>query len=456
MIKLVVRYLYVLVALVLVASCSSTRKLEKTPMIGGLTGEAYMEKVIELSPSWKTVSGKVALTLNMEGQKDAKVSATLRLKRGESIQLLVAPLLGIEVARLEAPNGKAQGPSLDISGSLQAMTLIGNAAGNLLRGGKNRDLLDGGAGNDTLIGGAGNDFLVGDSGNDIFLIGGTDFGTDTYLGGEGADIIRLSADVTVSSLRLTANAVNGTETLSMYGYDIAGTAGNDAFDISGITNVTSYNWILMGDGLDRFVGHVGADAVNGGSGNDTLNGGAGADTLVGGVGNDTYVVGGQEYMPQDLVVVRALDAAGNPVSAEVNVYIATFNLYPDTLTGGAVHGTHQTFAPMAPPVPLGYLLTGRSPERRPVGAGQVIQHVQQHRITVHATGERLPHGRIVRVLAGRELRERQMLPHQDAHPSRDVRVESHALHDHRGVTGALCRVIGRERTFADIMQQSGQ
>lgn len=107
-------------------------------------------------------------------------------------------------------------------------------------------------------------------------------------------------------------------------------------------------------------------------------------------GNDTYVVGGQEYMPQDLVVVRALDAAGNPVSAEVNVDIATFNLYPDTLTGGAVHGTHQTFAPMAPPVSLGYLLTGRSPERRPVGAGQVIQHVQQHRITVHATGERLP------------------------------------------------------------------
>ena len=80
-------------------------------------------------------------------------------------------------------------------------------------------------------------------------------------------------------------------------------------------------------------------------------------------GNDTYVVGGQEYMPQDLVVVRALDAADNPVSAEVNVDIATFNLYPDTLTGGAVHGTHQTFAPMAPPVSLGYLLPGRSPER---------------------------------------------------------------------------------------------
>ena len=55
-------------------------------------------------------------------------------------------------------------------------------------------------------------------------------------------------------------------------------------------------------------------------------------------GNDTYVVGGQEYMPQDLVVVRALDAAGNPVSTEVNVGIATFNLYP-----GYSHGRRCTW-----------------------------------------------------------------------------------------------------------------
>ena len=48
MIRLLIRYLYVLIALVLVASCSSTRKIEKAPMVGGLTGEAYMEKVIEL------------------------------------------------------------------------------------------------------------------------------------------------------------------------------------------------------------------------------------------------------------------------------------------------------------------------------------------------------------------------------------------------------------------------
>lgn len=102
----VVRYIFILTAVLLIASCSSTRKLEKAPMIGGLTGEAYMEKVIELSPSWKSVSGKVALNLNVEGKQNSKLNATLRLKRGESIQLLVAPLLGIEVARLEiSPEG---------------------------------------------------------------------------------------------------------------------------------------------------------------------------------------------------------------------------------------------------------------------------------------------------------------------------------------------------------------
>ena len=153
-------------------------------------------------------------------------------------------------------------------------------------GGDGNDTLNGGAGADSIIGGAGNDYLVGGTGDDVFYIEGTDFGRDTYNGGDGADMIRLTGDVTVSTLLLTASNVIGTETLSMYGYDIAGTAGNDAFDISGITNVTSYSWIQMGDGLDRFVGHAGGDAVNGGAGGDTLNGRGGDDSLAGGAGND--------------------------------------------------------------------------------------------------------------------------------------------------------------------------
>lgn len=99
-------YVGLVFMMAVIFSCSSSRKMEKQPMIGGLTGKAYIEKVIELSPEWKSLSGKVALNLDMGAQKATKVSATFRLKRDESIQLLVAPLLGFEVARLEiSPEG---------------------------------------------------------------------------------------------------------------------------------------------------------------------------------------------------------------------------------------------------------------------------------------------------------------------------------------------------------------
>lgn len=98
---------YLLAGLIalLAASCSSTRNARKTPVIGGLTGTDYMEKVIEWAPQWQCVTGKVALNLNT-GKSANKVNATLRIRRGDVIQLSVAPLLGIEVARMEiTPDG---------------------------------------------------------------------------------------------------------------------------------------------------------------------------------------------------------------------------------------------------------------------------------------------------------------------------------------------------------------
>lgn len=91
--------------LVVMASCSSTRKLESEPSVGGLTGRLYVEKVIENAPDWDRVSGKVAVALNADG-KTTRFTASVRIKRGEVIQLSVAPLLGIEVARVEiSPDG---------------------------------------------------------------------------------------------------------------------------------------------------------------------------------------------------------------------------------------------------------------------------------------------------------------------------------------------------------------
>lgn len=72
---------WVLVA-VGMAACTASQKAGREPMVGGLTGEAYLEKVIELSPEWQTLSGKVALQLDLGAKGNTKVNATMRLKKG--------------------------------------------------------------------------------------------------------------------------------------------------------------------------------------------------------------------------------------------------------------------------------------------------------------------------------------------------------------------------------------
>ncbi|WP_181214167.1 DUF4292 domain-containing protein [Phocaeicola faecicola] len=102
----IIRHMVWVLVAVGMAACTASRKAGREPMVGGLTGEAYLEKVIELSPEWQTLSGKVALQLDLGAKGNTKVNATMRLKKGELIRLSVAPLLGIEVARLDiTPEG---------------------------------------------------------------------------------------------------------------------------------------------------------------------------------------------------------------------------------------------------------------------------------------------------------------------------------------------------------------
>ena len=101
MIKKLLYYLSVTVVIVTMAACSSSRRLGRTPTIGGLSGTDYMEKVISQTPQWQNITAKAALNLDMGTKGNAKVNATLRIRRGEVIRLSVAPLLGIEVARMD-------------------------------------------------------------------------------------------------------------------------------------------------------------------------------------------------------------------------------------------------------------------------------------------------------------------------------------------------------------------
>ena len=94
----------VVLMVVLLASCSATKSIKKSHSIEGMTETEFVENVIENAGRWEALTAK--LSLDLEGKGATKVSGTLRIKKGEVIQMSIAPLLGIEVARAEiSPNG---------------------------------------------------------------------------------------------------------------------------------------------------------------------------------------------------------------------------------------------------------------------------------------------------------------------------------------------------------------
>ena len=90
----------------ILASCSTTKSIKKSHSIEGMTETEFVQNVIENAGGWNALTAKMSLSLDWEGKGETKVSGTLRIKKGEVVQLSIAPLLGIEVARAEiSPNG---------------------------------------------------------------------------------------------------------------------------------------------------------------------------------------------------------------------------------------------------------------------------------------------------------------------------------------------------------------
>ena len=91
---------------VLLASCSSTKMLKKHDFIEGMSETEFVEDVIRNAGGWNALTAKMSLAVDLEGKGATKVNGTLRIKKGEVIQMSIAPFLGIEVARAEiSPDG---------------------------------------------------------------------------------------------------------------------------------------------------------------------------------------------------------------------------------------------------------------------------------------------------------------------------------------------------------------
>lgn len=96
------KWLVFVLFVLIVSSCSTIRMTKKSQFIEGLSETEYFGTLLS-NHSWReteAMTAKMSLTLDAGGEK-TKVNGTMRIKKGEVIQLSIAPLLGIEVARAE-------------------------------------------------------------------------------------------------------------------------------------------------------------------------------------------------------------------------------------------------------------------------------------------------------------------------------------------------------------------
>jgi|GEM_PF-2753310 len=118
-------------------------------------------------------------------------------------------------------------------------------------------------GNDTLDGGAGADMLFGGGGNDILIASESDLVEDSFNGGDGYDILRISdggLEIDLTAI-VNANRLNeveeislensGADTLSLSADDILDISDNDTLTITGengdVVNLGEGDWLDGGD-----------------------------------------------------------------------------------------------------------------------------------------------------------------------------------------------------------------
>ncbi|WP_207905552.1 FG-GAP-like repeat-containing protein [Caulobacter sp. BK020] len=241
-------------------------------------------------------------------------------------------------------------------------TMVGDAIGNILKGGAGADSIGGRDGGDILEGGAGADFLWGDGGydwvqytgssagvyidlstgeafggdadgdvfdsiesvsgskladqlkgdaGDNYLVGkeGDDWlvattGADMLIGDEGKDFVDYSAATAGVSLNLGGYTPTGQATGSGY----SGLAASQSYiGVEGVVGSAYADSLSAGDGDQTFVGGAGNDTLSGGAGTDTyvLNLGDGADTIVEDNGGWNILSLGEGIKASDLVMGTA-------------------------------------------------------------------------------------------------------------------------------------------------------
>ncbi len=175
----------------------------------------------------------------------------------------------------------------DIIASKFDDTIVGDAAGNILKGKDGDDDLYGKSGADSLYGGEGNDTLFGGGGSDLFYFSDGD-GQDTIGDFElFVDYIYINGEF-LNQFDLPPNISFEEETNSEGGHNLVISYGED--DTITLLGVSLANWLpnipTSTDGDDVIFGTLGSDTIISGDGNDTIQADKGDDLIIAGAGDD--------------------------------------------------------------------------------------------------------------------------------------------------------------------------
>jgi trimeric autotransporter adhesin len=272
--------------------------------------------------------------------------------------------------------------SFTVSGNTENAVLLGSADLNV-SGSVDANTLLGNTGNNVIDGGAGNDYMLGDAGNDTYYV---DSVSDVVMedAGKGTDTVQSLVDFTLGSnvenltligstaIHGTGNDLNNTivgnaRNNVLFGglgadtmvgstgddYYYVDDAGDTIVELAGEGSDTVYSTVthtmnlfteimyLFGSSNINGTGNVLSNTIIGNAGENTLDGAAGADTLIGGLGNDKYVIDSLsdsvvENANEGIDTVYSYMTSTLGANTENLVLVGTSNI---NATGNADHNT---------------------------------------------------------------------------------------------------------------------